>query len=341
MGYSKKVYKKVKENLEYIRRRSMLENEKRKKQIYVKCPRIKDTDKEISRTSLRVAKIVLSGANVSEELNNLKERNKKLNSEKEGLLKAMGYPGDYLARKYRCRNCKDEGYVNGKMCFCFKNMLKKYAYEELNQLSPLSLSSFNTFDVKHYSDEIDYKGSSSRIRMTKILEFCKRYAAEFNTESKSLFFQGEPGLGKTHLSLAIARVVIDNGFGVVYGSVPNIINKLEKERFNNGNESSSDTEYHLTNCDLLILDDLGSEFSTSFSKSAIHNIINSRILMNKPTIISSNLSSSELGQTYSARVLSRIMGNFIKLTFVGDDMRQIKGRFITECIKKSMVNACE
>ena len=134
--------------------------------------------------------------------------------------------------------------------------------------------------------------------------------------------QGATGLGKTHLSLAIANVVLNKRFGVIYGSTPNILSKLEKERFRY-TRTYEDSEKYLLDCDLLILDDLGTEYSTAYSSSTIYNIINSRIMMSKPTIISTNLSVRELEKVYSERLVSRIMGNHLRLRFLGTDIRQV------------------
>ena len=157
--------------------------------------------------------------------------------------------------------------------------------------------------------------------MEKILNFCKAYASRFSSSSDNLFMQGATGLGKTHLSLAIANTLINRGHNVIYTSTPNIISKLEKEHFNHTFQDE-ETEKHLIDCDLLILDDLGTEFQTSFSNATIYNIINSRIMYQKPTIISTNLSVKEIQAAYSKRLVSRIMGNYKRLFFLGNDIRQ-------------------
>ena len=239
------------------------------------------------------------------------------------ILKSVNLPEDYLELNYRCKKCSDEGYVDGIMCDCMKKMMKKEVYNELNKMSPLELSSFENFSLDFYSDTPQPNSElTPKKRMAKILEFCKKYASQFKKNSPSLLMTGSTGLGKTHLSLAIAKEVIEKGFGVIYGSAQNIISKMEKEKFRGYQNSSDETERHYIDCDLLIIDDLGTEYLTSFSSAAIYNIVNSRIMMNKPTIISTNLSMKELEKNYSQRMVSRIIGNNIRLEFLGSDIRQ-------------------
>ena len=165
---------------------------------------------------------------------------------------------------------------------------------------------------------------SERERMRKYFDYCKNYAKTFDVNSRNILMRGNTGLGKTHLSLAIAREVIENGFGVIYCSTPEILSKLEKERFGKSYENSEDSEETLKECDLLILDDVGSEFQTSFTKNIIYNIINFRISHQKPTIISTNLELEELETIYSQRLVSRLWGEYVIMNFVGRDIRQVK-----------------
>ncbi len=327
MGYSRDVYESANKTLELLRQSAVLDAENRKTAFYLRCPRAQEIEKLLSATAVGAAKAVLNGADTKEQLTLLKEKNLALQQELALLLKNAGLPEDYLEIHFHCTNCKDEGYLGGKMCDCFKKILRQEAYKRLNKLSPLSLSSFESFSLDHYSSIPPKEGlPSPKKRMEDIFRYCKEYAINFSLSSKSLLMQGATGLGKTHLSLAIAKIVIDKGFGVIYGSTPNIVSKLEKERFryNNRDEQSIESEQHLIGCDLLILDDLGTEFPTSFSTAAIYNIINSRIMLSKPTIISTNLSMKELEKCYTERLVSRIMGNNIRLAFLGNDIRQQK-----------------
>lgn len=307
--------------LEFLRKTQVEKNEIRKKQFYKKFKRAKDIELQLSRTAIDSAKAILSGASAKEKLTELKNKNLALQKELETLLITANLPLDYLNIKYKCADCKDMGYVDGVMCDCLKNLIKKITYKNLNKLSPLSLSTFEAFNTDLYPDKNSADGVNVKSHMEKIFNFCKNYANTFNKNSENLFLQGATGLGKTHLSLAIANSAINSGYNVIYTSTPNILSKLEKEHFSH-NFQDEETEKHLIGCDLLILDDMGTEFQTSFSSAMIYNIINSRIMFQKPTIISTNLSVKEIQSAYSKRLVSRIMGNYKRLFFLGNDIRQ-------------------
>ena len=307
--------------LEFLRKTQVEKNEIRKKQFYKKFKRAKDIELQLSRTAIDSAKAILSGASAKEKLTELKNKNLALQKELETLLITANLPLDYLNIKYKCTDCKDMGYVDGVMCDCLKNLIKKITYKNLNKLSPLSLSTFEAFNTDLYPDKNSADGVNVKSHMEKIFNFCKNYADTFNKNSENLFLQGATGLGKTHLSLAIANSAINSGYNVIYTSTPNILSKLEKEHFSH-NFQDEETEKHLIDCDLLILDDMGTEFQTSFSSAMIYNIINSRIMFQKPTIISTNLSVKEIQSAYSKRLVSRIMGNYKRLFFLGNDIRQ-------------------
>ena len=326
MGYSKDIYEAANRKLSLIRQENEAKSQQRREIFFMKYPRSGEIEKLLSSTAIKVAKSVLRGANTKEQLTYLKEQNLKLQDELHQILKSQGLSDDYLDIKYSCKKCKDTGYIDGKMCTCLKKLLKQEAYNKVNSLSPLSLSTFDTFSLEYYPDTPIKEGyPSSYKRMCDIFNYVKRYAETFDKNSKSLLLQGATGLGKTHLSLAIANEVLNKGYGVIYGSVPNILSKLEKERFRYNKAFEQDeTEQYLNECDLLILDDLGTEFSTNFSNSMIYNIVNTRIMYSKPTIISTNLSMKELEKAYTERLVSRFMGNNIRLVFLGKDIRQQK-----------------
>lgn len=323
MGYSKEIYDKVQKELYDIKIEAVDELNRKKDILYNRFPEAAEIEKQLSATAIKAARAVISGANSKDELLKLRQTTKNLRERLTQILKSVNLPENYLELNYRCKKCSDEGYIDGIMCDCMKKMMKKEVYNELNKMSPLELSSFENFSLDFYSDTPQPNSElTPKKRMAKILEFCKKYASQFKKNSPSLLMTGSTGLGKTHLSLAIAKEVIEKGFGVIYGSAQNIISKMEKEKFRGYQNSSDETERHYIDCDLLIIDDLGTEYLTSFSSAAIYNIVNSRIMMNKPTIISTNLSMKELEKNYSQRMVSRIIGNNIRLEFLGYDIRQ-------------------
>ncbi len=322
MGYSREVYEEVQKKLYQMRNNSWEELNRKKDIFYKRFPEAEKIEKQLAFTAVESARAVLSGANSRLELCKLREKNKSLKEDLKNILLSVELPEDYLEIHHSCEKCKDEGFIDGVMCDCMKNMLKKEAYNRLNKMSPLELSSFDNFSLDYYSEiPFNENEQSSRKRMELIFNFCKKYVDGFTKNSPGLLMTGNTGLGKTHLSLAIAREVINKGFGVIYGSTQNIVSEMEKEKFQN-RFGSEESERHYVDCDLLIIDDLGTEYSTPFSSAAIYNIINSRIMRNKPTIISTNLSMKEMEKNYSPRMVSRIIGNNIRLEFLGSDIRQ-------------------
>lgn len=239
------------------------------------------------------------------------------------LLEKNHLEGDYLEIKYFCPLCEDTGFKDSKLCECHINLLKSMAFEEAGKKSPLKFSKFEDFRLDYYPEKAEKNGEiSPRKKMVENLEFCKEYANNFDTDSCSLFMHGETGLGKTHLSLAIAGEVISKGYNVLYNSAQNIFSELQKEHF--GRNSNGAYEAMVLECDLLIIDDLGAEFSTAFTKAALYNIINTRINTGLPTIISSNLSLPEIEDEYTKRISSRIIGEYVEIYFSGKDIRQQK-----------------
>ena len=323
MAYSREIYEEVQNKL-YKKRMAAFEELKFKKEVFYKrFPRAEEIDKELSLTAIQASKAVLSGGNAAAEITKLKEKNKVLKDELSRILKKAGLPEDYLEIKYSCEKCSDEGFIDGKMCSCMKDMLKKESYNRLNKMSPLELSSFDNFSLGYYLKTSPEDKQSPYNRMALIYNFCRKYANKFQKNSPSLLFTGRTGLGKTHLSLAIASEVINKGFAVIYGSSQSIVSKMEKERFQSYGENG-ESEKHIVNCDLIIIDDFLTEFISSYSVAAIYNIINSRIMMNKATIISTNLTMRELEKNYTERLVSRMIGNNIRLEFLGEDVRQKK-----------------
>lgn len=328
MGYSKEVQKAALSKIENRRLNAESEAEFRKSKIFKEIPEAENFEKEISSCGIAAARAVLKGGNVKEEIEKLKEKSLRLQNEYKEALAKKGYTVEDTEPKYTCKNCCDKGYFEldnrTVMCDCLKQALVESACAELNKYSPLSLCTFDDFKLEYYSSTLEEGYPRSAYEQIKnILTYCKDYADGFNKNSKSLFMKGKTGLGKTHLSLSIANEVIKKGYGVIYVSAPSVVSQLEKEHFSY-NKSEAKTEEALIDCDLLIIDDLGTEFATPFSTSAIYNIFNSRLLANKPVIINTNLTLQELEKLYSQRFVSRIIGEAYRLDFFGKDIRTIK-----------------
>lgn len=318
-GYSREVYADAEAVLQQ-RRRAAEDTAARNRNIfYLRFPQARDLERQLSATAVKAAKAVLGGTNAREALERLKTENRSLQEQLADLLGKAGLAPDALEPRYACSRCNDTGFVDGRMCSCMKTLLREQAYARLNALTPLALSTFESFTLDYYPQEASGSGRSPRETMREILANCRKYAETFSLSSQNLLMQGSTGLGKTHLSLAIANEVIQKGFGVIYCSVSSILSKLEAEHF--GREENGDTETLLQNCDLLILDDLGTEFKSSFFASTAYAILNARLLTKKPTIISTNLSMRELQDRYSDRFASRIAGSYVRFLFVGHDNR--------------------
>ncbi len=314
MAFSAEIYKKAFEIKKEKRHAAQQSFENIKNELATANPRLGEIDLELGRLSAQAAISAMTGD--VNTLSTLRERCEALNKEKQQLLGDIDLP----KLQFSCPDCEDTGYKNGKICGCVEEIAKKLTFSELCKDMPIEQSRFDNFDLKFYPDKGD--GVSPRKRMTQIFKICKEFSLSFSEDSQSLLLLGGTGLGKTHLSLAIAGEVIDRGHSVIYGSAQNLINRAAAEQFSyKGDTSVIDG---LLGCDLLIIDDLGTEMSTSFSQSCIYNIINTRILRKLPTVISTNLSLDEIGKVYTPRISSRILGSYTLLQFLGNDIRQQK-----------------
>lgn len=328
MAYSKEIYEKAMTEIE--KRRADAENaaKERCEELYKKCPDLKYIDGKLASTGSMIAKAFgASPEDAAKILEKLRKDHAALNKEKKAILSAMGLPEDYLQIHYTCEKCEDKGFYEErdekkgvshgtKLCTCHIELLKKLASEEMSKQTPLELSSFDDFDLSYYEDN-----KEAFEQMKHIFNESVSYSRNFTLASPSLLFHGRTGLGKTHISLSIANEVIKKGFNVVYGSVNNFFAKIEYEKFSKGNDTY--TLDLLCDADLLILDDLGMEFATTFTNSVLYTIINTRICKGLPTIISTNLSLYELRDKYHESIVSRIVGKYVTCEFMGKDVRQI------------------
>ena len=319
MSYRRETYDYAMSQLEIRRSNALSELTQHREEVFRKVPQLTELEKRISSTGFSIYRIIMSGNDVADKIKKLEEENLQLNKQFIDLLVSNGFPSDYLEIKYYCDKCQDTGFVNGQQCTCLKDLLKQEASRKLNSLTPMKLCTFDSFKLDYYPDNSNENGMSPRERMRSIYNYCKKYADEFSLESPSIIMQGATGLGKTHLSLAIAKSAIDLGHDVIYGSSYNLLNKIERERF--GRDEDNDSYNNLLECDLLILDDLGTEYTSAYISATIYSIINTRLLSSKPTIISTNLSMEEMLERYSDRIVSRILGSYERLVFVGKDIR--------------------
>ncbi len=326
MAYRTDIIEQAKGILKRREQKAQYDLEDRQAIAFEKCPELLEIKRKMALSGISVARIMLEGGDVQTQVEKIASENLALQARRKELLKQNGFPDNYLKLQFFCSDCEDTGYIDGKMCDCHKKLLREISLEKISEISAIKNSRFDNFSLSFYPEEQDARtGISPRRRMAEILDYCKCYADDFSKKSDSIFMYGATGLGKTHLSLAIAAKAIEKGYDVVYYSAPNLLAQLEREKFGKTSDSG-DTYDTILNCDLLIIDDLGSEFSTQFTVSEIYNIINTRITYRKPVIISTNLSSQELEARYSERITSRIIGCYTCLRFFGKDVRQLSQR---------------
>lgn len=322
MAYSQDVYRRADRILERRREDANLRAQDAVKEISEKIPRINEIQNELARIGLNISKVFLFSTDKQKDMQKLMDESLALQEEKKRILTENGYPTDVLDVKYTCAACKDTGYIGSRRCKCHNEILKDIERQDLAEIAPIEKCTFDTFDINYYPDQAE-DGISPREKADKIKESCRRYAANFTTGSPNIMFMGMTGLGKTHLSLAIANVVINRGYSVVYGTAQNILGDLQKENFGRDNGLRY-YEKAVLNCDLLIIDDLGTEFKNNYTVACLYNIINTRLSSSLPTIISTNFTARELEEKYDQRITSRITGEYNKLILVGNDIRYMK-----------------
>ncbi len=327
MSYSPDVL--IAADAELSRRRTSAESErmKRRSEAVKKIPQIAEAERELAITGISVVKAIGMGENAEKYVRALAETNLALQAKIKKLLKDNGFDENYLETEYTCKNCEDTGFINGIPCQCRVDLVKKLAMQKLCGTSQAEKCGFDNFRLDFYPEEPDERFNvSPRKHMQRVFDYCKSYAEDFDSSSDSLYLYGATGLGKTHLTLAIAKEVTKNGGSVIYDSASNLLKRLEKEHFSK-DSAENGAEDEMLACDLLIIDDLGSEFVTQFSVSALYNIINTRLNREKPVIISTNLDAKALEEKYNERTASRILGGYTALLFLGKDIRQLKRKF--------------
>lgn len=319
MAFSKDTYDKADREIKRRLNEALSAREERHSEAVEKIPELLVIEDTMAQAGLATIKAVGMGNGGEDYIKKLAEINLDAQKKRRELLVANGFTEDWLDVRYTCPKCKDKGSVGGYACECYKLLLRSIEYEKLCSKLPVNKCRFDNFKLDYYPDGA---GISPRRRMESVLDYCKAYAEDFSLRSPSLLLYGKTGLGKTHLSLAIAGKTVEAGYGVIYMTAQNLFNRLEREKFGRGD--GENTEQAILDCDLLIIDDLGSEFSTQLTVSALYNIVNCRGLEEKPTIISTNLIPDELKNTYSDRIASRILSAYTILQFDGADIRQLK-----------------
>lgn len=328
MALDKVLLARARTALEERRRQREREHESRLEQVYARNPRVRELDRRLRETMTDAVRLALeSGGDPTRALEEIRDENLDLQSERLQEIMAAGFPPDYLDDEFFCKKCRDTGYDGTRYCSCLTDLYRAEQKKELSSLLKLGEETFDSFELKWYDEATDPAlGISPREHMEFVYETCVVYARKFGERSTNLFFSGPTGLGKTFLSACIARVVADRGFSVVYDTASAVMARFEEAHFDRGADpdaSRQDVRRYLE-ADLLILDDLGTEFTTSFTVSALYELINTRLVGGKKTIINSNLTMEELRARYSPQIVSRLEGEYQLLRFCGRDIRLLK-----------------
>lgn len=331
MGFPKEIYQKAAAILAQRRQAAREEADRRRQQVYQQLPQLPGIERELARTGMGAVQAVAGAPDQLEQvLARLRDKSLALQQQRDQLLRDAGLYDAYHTIPWTCPLCQDTGYQGSRRCRCLEQLLRETAFRQLGADGQEDCR-FENFSLDYYSTSpLPPSQRVPREQMAAILDTCLHYAHTFSPQSPSLLFLGGTGLGKTHLSLAIAREVIAKGYGVVYSPAQNLLARLERERFSSDRFSDGDdpdaTSYQnlILTCDLLIVDDLGTEFLTQFSNSMIYNIINTRLIEGRPTIISTNLDLMEIGRRYSERLVSRLFGGYQRLDFLGQDVRILR-----------------
>ncbi|MBO5449007.1 MAG: ATP-binding protein [Ruminococcus sp.] len=322
MKYTKNAFERAENTLTARRIKAKEERAERISQIKFEAPEIYKMQQSLSSAGFSMIKFIGEGKkniDVRSEVAKIRSRNLQTRETIGRLLVSFGYPEDYLQYHFYCPVCSDSGYHDGVRCQCLDKLLAKYTTEELNSQCSIMLHDFSEFRIDFYPAQTG--NIAARERMSTVYNDCRAYADNFSDSSSSLFFFGKTGLGKTFLSSCIAKQLLSEGRNVFFGSILKLFRQIEDERFR---RREGDTTEIIIGAELVILDDLGSEFQTSFTDAVLYEIINERLNLGRPTIISTNLSMKELDRKYNDRIVSRLTGCFLPIMFIGSDVRQEK-----------------
>ena len=325
MGYSAEVLRRARARLAEAKADRESENRQHLQEAYEKIPRLREIDRQLRITMAQAAQAAFAGgSSFGESMEKVRDRNLALQQERKNLA-AMYFEEGYLDDSPICDICGGSGYVGSNMCECLRELCRQEQKKELTFLN-VGHEAFNQFRLDYYPEWYDpkYKVIPRQV-MEKNFQKVKNYATFFSMESGNLLFVGGTGLGKTFLSACIARCVADRGYSVVYESASHLFSKLERARFSPSEENSREVAKY-NNCDLLIIDDLGTEMAGQFVTAALYSLVNDRLLDGKPMVISTNLTIEEIKKRYSPQIASRFHGNFQVITFLGEDIRVLKNK---------------
>jgi len=309
--------------------RQQIENhhklEERRKEIYARLPVVRQLEAEIAERSVACAKKLLEGD--KGVLDRLKEDLRDLREQKALIIRAAGYPDDYLELHYRCPDCRDTGLIDGRKCHCFLQAQMKLLHAQSNLEDVLGRENFKALSYEYYDDTeiLPQLGITNAAYMRRVVAGCKEFVRDFDRKHDNLLFTGSTGVGKTFLTNCIARELMDDFHSVIYLTASDLFDVFSRNKFDYDNaEDMKDMYRFILDCDLLIIDDLGTELNNSFTSSQLFYCINERMNMSRSTIISTNLTLARLRDSYTDRVTSRIMSGYRIIPLYGGDIRLLK-----------------
>ena len=328
MAYDGKLLARARARLEQQREHNQTEQARRLNEVYAKIPAVAEIDASMRAQMAQLVRVTISRApDMQAQLAALRDTNLELQMRRAELLVEAGFPMDYLDEIVSCPKCRDTGVFEGAPCQCLDRLYKQEVTRELGVLLQSGDECFENFDLGLYSDEYDPAlHGSPRQAMEIVYAGCKRFADKFPAVSANLLLQGSTGLGKTYLSACIARVVAEKSYSVCYDSASAALDAFERQKFarDEVQEAADARVRQMLDCDLMILDDLGTEMVTPMSLSALYTLLNTRLVGGKKIIISTNCSDEELQRRYTPQICSRLQGEFLCLPFAGTDIRLLK-----------------
>ena len=325
MHQQEQYYNRLLRSYEETRARHLHEQKMRREKIYTELPALAELDRQIAEASVSAARAALDGDTAA--LEQLAENNQKISVQKKQLLHAAGYPADSLELTYTCPDCKDTGFIGTEKCHCFKQALTLALSKNSTLSHLLEKENFDTFSFSYYDDLTTdtLLQLTPQANIRRIVADAKQFVEEFDTASRSVLIYGNTGVGKTFLSNCIAKALMDTAHHVVYMTAHALFEAFESHQFDHTEHTEDASLYHyIFRCDLLIIDDLGTELSNTFTNSMLYTCINERQLHKKATIISTNLSLEQFRDRYSERIFSRITGNYTLWKLIGKDIRVLK-----------------
>ena len=329
MAHDGKLLARARERLEQQRADNQAEHQRRLNLVYARVPEIQRIDAQLQGQMARLVRLTLTRKeDLGEQIKALERENLDLQVRRAELLVEHGWPVDYLDEIVSCPHCRDTGWADGRICGCLEKLYNRELTRELSGLLRHGDESFERFDLSLYSDKPDpISAVVPRAVMEVNCAICRRFAENFPEVSSNLLMQGGTGLGKTYLSACIARVVAEKGCSVCYDSASSALEAFERQKFSRDAEeaeAAATRVWRMLSCDLMILDDLGTEMLTPYSISALYTLLNTRLVNGRRMIISTNCPSGELLRRYSAQICSRLDGEFLPLPFTGTDIRRMR-----------------